>query len=158
MGRPDGGSSWRLGTLLGVAGFTILLGGLYAHTNADPIPDLSAYPSVVAWAEGGATAPTRSEADALASFPDSTPFAQHVLRVGAEQYAPFVLANAAALDAGRKVLEIETYGEPTTYLARPYPEQSRRLVQARIQDALDDGERREVSDWLEDVGLTCFLP
>ena len=136
---------------------TILLGGLHAHTNADPIPDLGAYPTVVAWAEGGAAA-AKSEADALASFPESTPFAQHVLRLGAEQYAPFVLANAAALEEGRKIFEIRTYGEPTTYLARPYPEQSRRLVQARIRDQLSEGERRAVCGWLEDVGLECFLP
>lgn len=136
----------------------ILLGGLHAHTNADPIPDLRAYPNVVAWAEGGAAAAARSEASARASFPDGTPFARHVLRVGAEQYAPFVLGNAAALDGGRKIFEIQTYGEPTTCLARPYPEQSRRLVQARIRDQLRDGERREVSAWLEDAGLECFLP
>ncbi len=136
----------------------ILLGGLHAHTNADPIPDLAAFPKVVAWAEGGATAAAASPGDALAPFPDSTPFARRVLRIGAEQYAPFVLANAEALEAGRKVIEIETYGEPTTYLARPYPEQSRRMIQARIRDQLDEDERRMVSGWLDEVGLSCFLP
>jgi glutathione S-transferase len=137
---------------------TILLGGLHAHTNADPIPDLAAFPKVVAWAEGGAAAAAPSPGDALAPFPESTPFACHLLRVGAEQYAAFVLANAEALGAGRKVLDIETYGEPTTYLARPYPEQSRRLVQARIRDQLGEEERRMVSEWLDEVGLSCFLP
>lgn len=137
----------------------ILLGGLHAHTHADPIPDLSAYPKVLAWAEGGATEAARSgDSGALASLPESTPLAQHVLTIGREQYAPFVEANAAALKAGRRVLEIETYGEPTTYLARPYPEQSRRLLQRRIRDQLSDTERRTASRWLEEVGLTCFLP
>jgi glutathione S-transferase len=146
---------------------TILLGGLHAHTNADPIPDLAAFPRVVAWAEGGAAAAASSAGDALAPFPESTalapfpestPFARHVLRVGAEQYAAFLLANAEALDAGRKVFEIDTYGAPATYLARRYPEQSRRLLRARIRDQLGTEERRTVSRWLDEVGLSCLLP
>jgi glutathione S-transferase len=137
----------------------ILLGGLHAHTNADPIPDLSPYPKVLAWAEGGATDAAGSESEgALAAFPESTAFAQHVLRIGREEYVPFVEANAEALDAGAKAFEIKTYGETTSYLTRPYPEQSRRLIQSRIRDQLTDPERSEVSAWLEEVGLACFLP
>jgi len=136
----------------------IVLGGLHAHTNADPIPDLSAYTRVLAWADGGAFAAAESPSGDLAAFPESTPFAQAVLGVGAAQYAPFVVANAAALEAGRKVFEIETYGEPTTYLARPYPEQSRRMIQGRIRDQLSAEERTRVEDWLVASGLDCFLP
>jgi glutathione S-transferase len=138
---------------------TILLAGLHAHTNADPIPDLSTYARVLSWAEGGAAeAPWPDAEDALADFRESTPLARHVLRIGREQYAPFVEANAAALDAGAKSFEIETYGETTSYLTRPYPEQSRRLLQTHIRDQLSDAERSEVSGWLEDVGLGCFMP
>ena len=136
---------------------TNLLGGLHAHTNADPIPDLSPFPKVVAWAEGGAAATAAFDAP-LTPFPESTPFARHVLQVGAEQYVPFVLGNAEALREGRKIFEIETYGEATTYLARPYPEQSRRMIQARIRDQLSEDERGSVAGWLEDHGLGCFLP
>ncbi len=134
----------------------ILLGGLHAHTNADPTPDLGEFARVVAWAEGGATAAVL-DGD-LAPFPASTGLAEHVLKIGAESYAPFVLANADALAAGRKVLEIETYGEPTTYLVRPYPEQSRRLVQERIRRGLTEHDRKQVTEWLEERGLSCFVP
>jgi glutathione S-transferase len=133
----------------------ILLGGLHAHTNADPIPDLSPYPKVLAWAE----TPTAAEPSGdLATFPESTPLARYLLRIGAEQYRPFLEANAEALRAGRKAFEIETYGERTSYLTRPYPERSRQLIQRRIQGQLSDGDRKRVSSWLGEVGLTCFLP
>lgn len=138
---------------------TILLGGLLAHTHADPIPDLSAFERVCAWAEGGAFAAARESAGAeLAAFPKSTPFAAHILDIGATQYAPFLEANAEALAQGAKAVEVETYGERTSYLARPYPEQSRALVQRRIRDQLTDAERQAVSPWLEETRLTCFLP
>ncbi len=136
---------------------TILLGGLRAHTNNDPVPDLSGVPKVVAWDErdadrwdGGGT---------LLPFPESTPLAEHVLKVGREQYRPFLLANAEALAAGEKAFTIETYGEKVSYLARPYPEHSRQLIHARIRDHLDDAERVAVADWLERHGLArSFLP
>ncbi len=137
----------------------ILLGGLHAHTNADPVPDLSHLTRVVAWAEGGAFEAATSAGDAqLAAFPQSTAFARRVLAIGAAQYAPFVLANARALDAGAKAFEIETYGVPTSYLARPYPERSRRMIQRRVRDQLSGAERGEVEAWLEGAGLGCFLP
>lgn len=136
-----------------------LLGGLHAHTNADPIPDLGAYPKVVAWAEGGAAdAAAASRNGALADLPDGTPFAQHVLRLGAEQYVAFLEGNAEALRAGSKAFEIDTYGHPASYLARPYPEHSRRLIQRRVRDQLTDAERSEVTSWLEARGLSCFVP
>lgn len=135
----------------------ILLGGLRAHTNSDPIPDLSAYGRVQAW--------DARDADAwmgdggLAAFPASTPFAQHVLAIGREQYAKFVLGNARALAEGAKAFVVETWGEDTSYLARPYPERSRRMILARIRDRLDESERRLVVAWLETQGLAaCFAP
>ena len=139
---------------------TILLGGLHAHTHADPIPDLSAYPKVLAWAEGGAakTAWSGRAAAALAPFPESTPFARHVLAIGSEQYAPFVRGNARALGDGAKAFQISTYGEETSYLARPYPERSRQQVQRRIADTLSGSEQEAVARWLEELGLDVFLP
>jgi len=135
----------------------ILLGGLRGHTNADPIPDLSAYERVVAWDEEHADA-WQGDGD-LAAFPDSTPFAAHVLAVGRECYADFVVGNARALSEGEKAFTIETYGEEVSYLARPYPERSRRMIQARIRDRLTEGERKLVVDWLGGVGLAeCFAP
>ncbi len=53
---------------------------------------------------------------------------------------------------------IPTYGEETSYLARPYPEQSRRMIQRRIEDQLGVEERAAVTSWLEQAGLTeAFL-
>jgi glutathione S-transferase len=135
----------------------ILLGGLRGHTNADPVPDLSGYVRVVAWDEERADE-WKGDGE-LARFPDSTPFAEHVLAVGRECYADFVLGNARALEKGAKAFSIETYGEEVSYLARPYPERSRRMIQARIRDRLDESNRQLVLDWLERVELArCFAP
>jgi glutathione S-transferase len=134
----------------------ILLGGLRAHTNREPVPDLSRWPRVLAWDASGADA--WDGGGELAPLPDATPFARHVLELGRACYAPFVLANAAALARGDKAFTIETYGEPTSYLARPYPEQSRRLIQRRISDRLCAAERRLAVDLLEGRGLGCFAP
>lgn len=135
----------------------ILLGGLRAHTNGDPIPDLSAYPRVLAWDE--------KEADrwdgsgALAPFPESTPVAAHLLEVARDHYAPVLLGNARALAAGDKAFVVESYGEQTSYLTRPYPELSRSFIHARIRDQLDAAERDQVGAWLEERGLAeCFMP
>ena len=134
----------------------ILLGGLRAHTNADPVPDLARYTRVCEWDAKRADA--WDGAGELAPFPESTPFAAHVLEVGRACYAPFVLGNAAALAEGRKAFVVETHGEETSYLARPYPEQSRRMIQRRIADRLEPAERRRVVDWLGRSGLACFAP
>ena len=135
----------------------ILLGGLRAHTNGDPIPDLSRYERVVAWDEKEAD---RWDGDGvLLPFPESTPFAAHVLDIASDQYAAFVLGNARALASGEKAFVIETYGESVSYLARPYPERSRGMIQDRIRNGLDDSERARVAEWLEKHGLTeCFMP
>jgi glutathione S-transferase len=130
---------------------TIVLGGLRAHINSDPIPELPQYPNTLAWDAELADRWTGN--GALASFPESTPFASHLLEVARDQYAPFALANARALAAGDKAFEIETLGTKVSYLARPYPERSRRMVQARIRHQLDAGERSRVQEWLESWSL-----
>ncbi len=134
----------------------MLLGGLRAHTNHDPIPDLSAWPVVLAWESG------ESEWDgggSLAPFPDSTPFAAHVVALARDQYLPFALANAKALTAGDKSFVIQTYGEETSYLTRPYPEASRQMLLDRIRHSLGPQEREAVGGWLEARGLSaCFMP
>jgi hypothetical protein len=135
----------------------MLLGGLRAHTNADPLPDLSQFPRVLAW---DATDADRWDGSGnLEPFPKSTPFAAHVLELARTQYLPFVLGNARALEAGDKSFTAETYGESVSYLTRPYPEQSRRMIHARIRNQLDAAEQAEVRDWLEAQGLAaCFMP
>ena len=135
---------------------TIILGGLRAHTNADPIPDLSGYTRVLEWeaqCENGWDG--KGE---LASFPKSTSFAQHMLELTRDQYTKFVSANGKALAAGDKVFQIETYGEETTYLAREYPDRSRRILQANAYDPLTNQERKQVQAWLETERLSDILP
>jgi glutathione S-transferase len=136
---------------------TILLGGLRAHTNADPIPDLTALHRVVAW-----DTETADPWDGSGGFPELAadgPLVAQLLSIGRDQYLPFLLGNARALAAGEKAFVVETYGEEVSYLAREYPERSRRMLQARIRTQLDDSERRAVLEWLGDWGLReCFAP
>jgi len=133
-----------------------LLGGLRAHTLHDPIPDLSAYPRVTAWARAPLVWDGHGE---LAPFPTSTPFARHLLELARDQYRPFLLGNRAAREHGDKTFVAETYGTAVGYLARAYPETSRRLLAHRIAHNLVDDERRAVVEWLETVGLGgCFDP
>ena len=136
---------------------TILIGSLRGHTIRDPLPDLSIYDTVLDWnvtfakpANGGGE---------WAPFPDSTPLAAHILKLGREQYRPFILGNAAALARGDKAFVVETYGEPVSYLCRDYPERSRQMITQRIVHGLTRDERAMVCDWLAAVGLTdCFAP
>lgn len=135
----------------------ILLGGLRAHTNADPIPDLSGFERVLRWDEQLADE-WRGDGD-LAAFPESTPFARHILEIASNHYAPVALANARALAAGDKAFCVETYGEPVSFLTRAYPEQSRQMIHGRIRDQLDDREREAVRNWLRTCNLEeCFFP
>jgi glutathione S-transferase len=135
----------------------MLLGGLRAHTNQDPIPDLSPFTRVLEWnAQPGADWKGDGE---LATFPEATPLADHVLALGRDHYAPFLLGNARALADGMKAFVVDTYGTPCSYLTRPYPEQSRRMIQDRIRHRLNDAEREEAKAWLASGGLAeCFWP
>ena len=130
----------------------IVLGGLRAHTNIDPDPKqvTARYPTVVEWAERRAD--TWDGSGKLAQFPESTTFARFVLREMASTYARYALAARQALEAGAKAFTAHIYGEDVSYLTRPYIEQSRRMVAARI-DALPAAQRRVVGAWLERAGL-----
>lgn len=133
----------------------ILLGGLRAHTNHDPIPELSSYPRVLAW--DADTAVLWDGGGDVSAPPEVTPFAAHLLERARDQYRPFVLGNRRALAEGAKAFVVETYGEEVSYLTRPYPELSRRMVVQRIRHQLDDAERAEVLSWLDTCGLVdCF--
>jgi glutathione S-transferase len=135
----------------------ILLGGLRAHTNADPIPDLTEFTRIQSWDNGEADS-WDGDGDMI-QFSPVTPFADHVLALARDGYAPFALGNARAVATGQKAFEIETYGESVSYLTRRYPEQSRMMVQRRVRDLLSDDERELVGKWLEELGLAeCFMP
>lgn len=132
-----------------------LLGGLRGHILHDPVPDLSTFPRVRAWAA------TRhwDGAGEWAPFPDSTPFAQYLLCLGRDLYQPFALANAGALRAGSKAFRLETYGEEVSYLCRPYPERSRSMLGQRLANTLSAEEATQTRTWLDEVGLSpTFAP
>ncbi len=125
----------------------IVLGGLRAHTNMDPDPKkvTMRFPTVVEWAERRAD--TWDGRGTLAPFPESTPFARHVLGEMADTYKPYVLANRAAQRAGVRAFHVSIYGEQVSYLSRPYPERSRQMVAEHL-DRLSPRERSAARDLL----------
>jgi glutathione S-transferase len=134
----------------------ILIGSLRGHTNQDPVPDLSEFADVLEWDARAAN--FRGATGEWAPFPDSTPFAEYMLKLARDNYCPFVLGNAKALANDSKAFVVETYGEEVSYLCRPYPERSRRMITERIQQQLDPTERARVETWLTEIGLAeCFL-
>jgi hypothetical protein len=128
-----------------------LLGGLRAHFLQDPAPrrTLESFPRVVAWATD---TPSARPGAPLLTFPTTTPFGQFVLAELAGPYQRYARANAEALAAGEKSFNIEVYDREQSYLARPYPEQSRRMVIEAIA-RLDVSERAAVDRWLVEHDL-----
>lgn len=135
----------------------MLLGGLRAHTNQDPIPDLSRFTRVLEW--NSQPADGWNGEGALPEFPETTAFAEHILGLGRDHYAGFLLGNAQALEDGQKAFVVDTYGTPCSYLTRPYPQLSREMVHDRIRYQLDESQHRLARDWLESWQLAeCFWP
>lgn len=136
----------------------VLLGGLRGHFARDPVPQrvVARFERVSRWTRD---ASAWDGTGALAPFPDSTPFARFVLGEMQGAYRAFVLGNAAARAAGDKAFIADMSGAPVSFLAREYPERSRRMIHERVARQLDDAERDAVSAWLRDVGLDAvFLP
>jgi glutathione S-transferase len=133
----------------------ILLGGLRAHTLADPIPDLSRFKKILAW-EKSCDEGWDGNGD-WAPFPESTPFVNHMLSIAETEYKPFVLGNARALLNKNEIFDITTYGQRTTYLAREYPERSREMLKRFSYDVLNNSEVAVVDAWLEKTNLTEFF-
>ena len=134
---------------------TILIGGLRGHTNYDPIPDLSEFPTVLKWEQQ--VSDYDGVAGDWAAFPDSTPFGQHILELARAEYKPFILVHRNALASSEKAFVVQTNGEEVSYLARPYPERSRQMIADRI-DRLAPHDKTQVTTWLEQKALSeCFL-
>ena len=134
----------------------VVLGSLRAHTNMDPDPKkvVAGYPLVVNWAENRAD--EWNGGGELAEFPDSTPFARTILKEMVSTYRPYALGNRDAQAAGAKAFHAHIYGEDVSYLSRPYPEQSRRMILARIEN-LPAAERSAADAWLKRAELdVCF--
>ncbi len=132
----------------------IVLAGLRAHFLYDPAPKRmlhDRYPDMVRWVEE--TADAWDGSGDLAPFPESTPFARFILKEMATTYRPFALGNAQARREGSKAFVAEIYGEEVSYLARPYVEQSRRLIVRRVFGASSHADRAAIETWLADIGL-----
>ena len=71
-----------------------------------------------------------------------------MLSIAETEYKPFVLDNARALLNEKKIFDITTYGEKTTYLARDYPERSREMMKTFSYDVLSNSEVAVVDPWL----------
>lgn len=136
-----------------------VLGGLYAHILMDPGPRkmMKDFPTVTAWADaqpGPAASRHSPERNIKLS-----PFARHALEVMAESYCPFVLGNCEALSNGQKAFVIHTYGIETSYLTRPYPEESRAMLVRKMVDSLTPEELAEMENFLDEFGLSdAFSP
>ena len=66
-------------------------------------------------------------------------------------YAPFLIANAAALEAGAEKVECEIDGAP--WVQQPFPYQGRCLAELRNRFArLEDGDRARVLSVLDGTG------
>jgi glutathione S-transferase len=135
------------------------LGGLYAHILSDPDPAKVAagYPRVVEWADSHA-----DNEKGLAQFDSKsielTGFAVHVLEIIGPEYKKFVIANREALQRKEKSFTVDTYGTDCSYLTRPYPEQSRQMVNHRIKHQLSAVEKKAALDLFEQFDLMeCFL-
>ena len=134
----------------------VVLGGIRTHTNMDPDPKkvVANYPRVMQWAEKGAGQGDGS--GELADFPDSTPFARFFLEEMVSTWQPYVLGNRDAQAAGAKAFHANIYGEDVSYLSRPYPEQSRRMILARV-NTLSPARRSAVKAWLDRANLSDGL-
>ncbi|HEX3887875.1 MAG TPA: glutathione S-transferase family protein [Phenylobacterium sp.] len=130
-----------------------MLGGFRAHTLHDPDPRkvMQRYPRLIAWAEQGADA--WDGTGDWAAFPDSTPFARHVLGELRNAYLPVLAGNAQALADGAKAFTVDSFGEPASYLTRAYPERSRAMVRERIAQRLSADDAALVMAWLGPAGL-----
>ena len=136
----------------------MMLGGFRAHTLHDPDPkaQVERFPRLVAWND---SADAWDGGGDLAPFPESTPFARHVLAEMADHYAPVLAGNVEALQSGAKAFSVDTYGEPASYLTRPYPVRSAAMIRDRITRRLGEAEKVEVEAWLRDIRLeAAFSP
>ena len=73
--------------------------------------------------------------------------ALELLRVSAQVYAPFLAANAQALEAGADELEMEAMGHP--YRQAPFKYQAKCLADLRSRRAsLSDSDRARADNWI----------
>ncbi len=133
----------------------VLLGGLRAHFLLDPDPRqrFQKYSRVSAWAESATNWDGNGD---LAPFPDSTPFARHIISEMVGPYLTFINANRTAIRNDKKSFEAVVYDENVSYKTRYYPEQSRQML-VRHLDSLRSEGSHEISAWIKEQGLGKLL-
>ena len=131
----------------------IFLGGLKAHMYVDPAPRkmLEGYPGLIDWLTNRADHWDGS--GELLPFPESTGFAQYILKLMQSTYLNYVKANTIAVAQGDKAFVTEMYGEEVSYKRLDYREESRQMIISRITHQLTKPERDIVEKWLVDCGL-----
>ncbi len=131
----------------------MMLGGLRAHTYADPVPKrmVSNYHKVVKWIETEAN--QWNGTGELLDAEKPSAFALHVLKMMKETYKPFVMGNSLAVELGEKFFIANIYGEDVSFLTRPYPEQSRQVLADYISGIKDKGEKEAALALLEQYQL-----
>jgi len=132
----------------------VVLGGLRAHTLMDPDPKriYSEYSQVLSFSENSRDV---WDGGGNIDFGQPTDFAEFVAREIVPTYQPFIIANKASQEAGAKAFHACIYGEEVSYLSRPYPEQSRRMIADRLA-GLKDPEREWATHWLLERDITVF--
>jgi len=131
----------------------IFLGGLKAHMYVDPVPReiLETYPRLIDWLTNRAD--NWDGTGELQPFPESTDFAQYILKLMKETYLNYLMANTKAVKQGDKAFVTEMYGEEVSYKRLDYREESRQMVMRRINHQLTEPERDTVKKWLVECGL-----
>lgn len=126
----------------------MMLGGLRAHTYADPVPKrmVSKYQGLVKWLSEDANHWDGS--GDLNDFNKPTAFAQHILKLMPETYKAFIQGNRKAIEQQEKFFIAKVYDEDVSFLTRPYPEKSRKMLVDFI-DTLTKEEKKVTMGFLE---------
>ena len=122
----------------------VLVGGLRAHFLKDPWPrkllTQAGLKHVQRYCDEW-DMPIPDSAQATPIDPENLPpFVDFVLREMGGGFRNFVLGNARAQAEGSKSFKAEVYGEEVSYLARPYVEKSRRMLQSFTGRVLNPSE------------------
>ncbi len=137
-----------------------LFGQLTQLAAFDPTPARlteAAAPRVLAWTQTtddlSGIEPAEEQWLAASALPDSL---RGLLREAGRTYAPALLANARAIDAGEDRVEAEIDGRP--WVQRPFPYQAKCLQWVRQEYArLDAADRRLVDAALDGTGCETLF-
>ena len=137
-----------------------LFGQLTQLAAFDPTPARlteAAAPRVLAWTQTtddlSGIEPAEEQWLAASALPDSL---RGLLREAGRTYAPALLANAGAIDAGEDRVEAEIDGRP--WVQRPFPYQAKCLQWVRQEYArLDAADRRLVDAALDGTGCETMF-